>query len=290
MVALLLPWCLRVAWAVMPFTAGPALAVALDPRSATVQRVASGGLWFVWGATFCATLLATPLALTIVRVVAPVSVLASARSVATVHQSTTDALLGAGSSTIAALIAFAPEIALHFVNGPAYANERRYPLRVPGPLLFGGLWVSWALTALVPAAAALLLASRAWVAGAVLAAVSIPCVVVFGRSLHGLARRWVVFVPAGLVLHDPMSLADPVLFRKQAVESLAAAPAGSDSLDLTQGAMGLALELVLREKVDMVLVRPGSTGGEAGASARLLFTPTRPGAVLAEARARRFPV
>jgi hypothetical protein len=50
------------------------------------------------------------------------------------------------------------------------------------------------------------------------------------------------------------------------------------------------LELILAEKVAMVLVTPGHRKGSAGASARLLFTPSRPGAVLAEARARRLPV
>ena len=68
------------------------------------------------------------------------------------------------------------------------------------------------------------------------------------------------------------------------------APAGSDSLDLTQGALGLAVELVLLQKIDMTRVKPGRLAGEQGASARLLFTPTRPGQVLAEAGRRRVPV
>ena len=94
-----------------------------------------------------------------------------------------------------------------------------------------------------------------------------------------------MFVPAGVVLHDPLSLADPVLFPRNVIESLQAAPADSDSLDLTQGALGLAVELVLIEKVPMV--RRVGGHDEAGASVRLLFTPTRPGRVLAEADRRR---
>jgi hypothetical protein len=53
-------------------------------------------------------------------------------------------------------------------------------------------------------------------------------------------------------------------------------------------APGLALELRLREKVALVKVVPGTTG-QPGRTARLLFTPTRPGAVLADARSRRIP-
>jgi len=88
------------------------------------------------------------------------------------------------------------------------------------------------------------------------------------------------------VLKDAMAVTDPVLFRRQVVEALRPAPADSDSLDLTLGAPGLALELVLTEKVPMTLVKPKERRGEAGASARLLFTPTRPGAVLADAADR----
>ena len=82
-----------------------------------------------------------------------------------------------------------------------------------------------------------------------------------------------------------MSLLDPVLFKRDVIEALRPAPADADSLDLTQRAPGLALELLLTEKVEMVLAVPRGRG-EAGSSARLLFTPARPGALLAAARHR----
>ncbi|MGH9268266.1 MAG: hypothetical protein ACRD0D_08815, partial [Acidimicrobiales bacterium] len=100
--------------------------------------------------------------------------------------------------------------------------------------------------------------------------------------------RWVVFVPAGMVLHDPASLADPVLFRRQAITALGPARAGSSALDLTQSALGLVLELALVDPVPLVLTGPRrSRTGQATSAERLLFTPARPGRVLAEAAARR---
>ena len=86
-----------------------------------------------------------------------------------------------------------------------------------------------------------------------------------------------------------MSLQEPVLFRRQVVESLGPAVAGTDSLDLTHGAIGLALDLRLLEKVPMVRIDRRSRR-EDGASARLLVTPTRAGRVLAYASDHRIRV
>lgn len=280
-----LPWLLRVAWALLPFSAGPSLAAALDGRSRPVQVVASVGCWAIWVVVVVATLVPHPLALTTVRIVAPTALVSTGVAAAAGHPSP----LGMAVAATVTALAFLPETGAFFVNGPAYPGERRFPLRVPAPLWMGILPLAWALTVGAPAAGALLLAARRWVLGGVVLAVGLPLAAVLVRALHGLSRRWVVFVPAGVVLHDPMSLTDPVLFRRQVIEALRPAPAGSDALDLSQRAPGLALELVLKEKVPMVRTKPGKRLGEAGASARLLFTPTRPGAVLREAAARRLP-
>ena len=278
----LLPWMLRVAWAALPFVAGPGLDDGLGDWDTQVRTAASVGLWVGWAVVLLATLVPHPIALTVLRVGAP------AGAVASIAAAVSGARAPAALLWWLAVLAFAflPETALTYVNGPAYPNERRFPLRVPGPLLLGPLGLSWAVVVGVPTATVLLLADERWLAAALVAAPGVPAAVLLARAMHGLARRWVVFVPAGLVLHDSSALIDPVLFLRALVESLGPAPADKDSLDLTQGALGLALELQLSEKVPMVLTKPGHRLGESGASARLLFTPTRPGAVLAEAARR----
>jgi hypothetical protein len=282
----LLQWALRLAWAALPFTVGPSLSAALHGHSPPVRLVASVGLWGAWALVLVATLVPHPVALTVLRLGAPGLVGATLAAAADGHPS---ALASAWALAVAAL-SFAPETGVLFVNGAAYPNERRFPLRPPGPLLLGPVPLAAAVVVAGPATGVLLLAARSWAAGGAVVVLGSAASFYLARALHGLSRRWVVFVPAGLVLHDPIALADPVLFRRQVVERLGPAPAGTDSLDLTQGALGLALELVLKEKVPMVLARPGHRAGESGASARLLFTPTRPGAVLAEAAARRLGV
>ena len=286
----LVPWALRAVWAALPLAAGPRLAVALDPRSPAVRSVASVGLWAGWAVVMVATLVPHPRALTTVRTGVAAGAAAVGGAIVS-HPRPVAGVIVAILAVVATVgLAFSAPLGMAFVNGPAYPNERRFPLRPPGPLLLGPLMLAWAVAVGAPTATALLMAVERWALGAAVGTLGLPAAAVMARSLHGLSRRWIVFVPAGLVLHDPLSLIDPVLFRRQTIEALRPAPLGSDSLDLSHGAPGLALELVLREKVPMVVVRPGRRGDQPGASARLLFTPTRPGLVLSEARARRLPV
>lgn len=279
-------WALRLAWAVLPFTAGTALSDALDGRSRPVQVVASTGLWAAWSVVLAATLVAHPVSLTVVRAAAPAATLLALATALGGHGSP----LAVSTTALAMALAFLPETGTLLVNGAAYPNERRFLLRAPAPLLLGVLAVAWALALAAPVAGPLLLAARRWVAGGVLLIVGLPVTVVLARAIHGLSRRWVVFVPAGLVLHDPIALADPVLFRRKIISGLGPAPAGTGALDLTQAAPGLALELRLTEEVPLLRSRPGRRLGERASATAVLFTPTRPGAVLREAEARRLPV
>jgi len=283
------PWLLRASWAALAFTAGPLLAEALDPRSAAVRTTASALLWSGWFAGLCGAMVPHPIALTVLRLVAPGAVVAALLA-AFASEADARAAMGLASAVLAVLLAFAPATGVAWVNGPAYPNERRYPLRPPTPLLFGPLELSWAVAVGGPVAGALLLAARQWVAGAVVLAVCLPLAALLGRSLYGLARRWVVFVPAGLVLHDPLALVDPVLFTKEHVRALGPAEPDTDALDLTQRAAGLVLQLTLDAPASLLLSGPKNRSTKAVEAGSLLFLPTRPGSVLEEAAARRLPV
>jgi len=284
-----LPWALRVAWGVLPFVAGPALADGLDPRSMAVRTTASAALWAGWAVGVLAVLVPRPQGRTLLRVAAPALVLATVVTALDV---------GAGPATVAAVasalvvtaLAHLPETGFLFVNGAAYGDERRHLLRAPAVVVVVALPLAWAVLVAAVVTGPLLLASRQWVVGAVAVGLGVPVAGVLARAMHSLTQRWAVFVPAGLVLKDHLAMADPVLFRRQEVEVLRAAPTGTDALDLTVNAAGLALELRLREKVAVTRVVLGRRSSEPGRTARLLFTPTRPGAVLTDARARRLRV
>ncbi len=279
------PWLVGGLWAALPFTAGPALGHALEGTSGPVRLVASAGLWAGWATAMVAAAVPHPAALTVLRMLAPAGVAVAIAAAVGGHGSP----LAVGWTVVALAWVFSPAVGARCVNGPAYPNERRYLLRVPGPLLFGPLALAWAVAVVAACAGPLLLAARQWIPGGVCLVIGVPVAVVLVRSIHNLSRRWAVFVPAGFVLHDPLALVDPVLFTRRTVTTLRPATIG-EGLDLTQGSPGLALELVLAEPVPLTLMKAGRRQGRAESAARVVFTPTRPGAVIDEARTRRIHV
>ncbi|MEJ7584996.1 MAG: hypothetical protein WKF43_13170 [Acidimicrobiales bacterium] len=288
------PWTVRVLWAVLPFTAGPVLARALDPTVSSFRTVATVMLWVGWAVTVTVTLVPRTMSLTVLRIVAPAGVAATAWAAAVAGDdgAAWRTTLALASGLAAAAAAFSPFTGDAYVNGSSYGAERRMPLRVPGALLLLAP-VAWMVTVVGTVGGPLLLATRQWGTGAVAVVAGGPAAAVAARALHGLARRWVVFVPAGLVLHDPFGLPDAVLVPRRMAHRLGPAPAHpvdeADVVDLTQRAPGLALLIELTEILPVSVAVGRREVGSVDARG-LLFTPTRPGAVLEEAARRRLPV
>jgi hypothetical protein len=230
------------------------------------------------------------MSLTALRITAPAA-LVTANWAALTGPRDALAALAVGGAAVAVVAAFSPLTGDTFVNGSSYGDERRMPLRVPGPVLFGPLPLAWVAAVAPLVTGPLLLAARAWLAGAVVVAVGLPAVYASVRAMHGLARRWVVFVPAGLVLHDLHALNEAVPFPRRSVGRVGPAPADGAGgvFDATQGSFGLAIEVELREPAT-ISPRRADRRVETIDVRGLLCTPTRPGAVLREAAARRLPV
>jgi hypothetical protein len=284
------PWPARATWALLPLVLGPALGAALDDRSRAVSLTGAGLAWGTWMVVLIAVLLPRTVSLTMLRIAAPLALAAANWAALAGDRTLLDALAVAGAA-VTVVAAFSPLTGDTFVNGSAYGDERRLPLRVPGALLFGPVPLAGLAAVAGPVAGPLLLAARQWVAGAIVLAVGLPLAVFASRSLHGLSRRWVVFVPAGVVLHDHHTMVDPVLFPRRLVTGVGPATADQapDSVDLTARSFGLALALRLSEPVELAPRRP-DRAVEVVPVTTVLFTPTRPGALLAEATRRRLPV
>ncbi|HEX9682021.1 MAG TPA: hypothetical protein VGA13_02980 [Acidimicrobiales bacterium] len=276
-------------WAATPFTVGDALAGALAGADATTARALSSTAWVAWAAVAVAAAVPRSVVLTAIRIAAPAP-LAVAVVVAIGHDPSPLAL---ASGTTVAVMTVAPGLAPFYIGGSAYGSELRAPLRLPPALLLGPLPLGWLAVAGGSTAPVVLLADRRWLPAVIATVVGVPIALVAVRAVHGLARRWLVFVPAGVVLHDPYTLADPVLLPRSMIELIGPAPARSDALDLTAGAWGLAIEVRLREPLTLTLARHGfrrRQRGDTGRCSRLIVTPTRPGRVLREADRRGIPL
>lgn len=279
-------WGVRIGWLGLVFSCGPALGAALHGSDGLIPSVGAMVLWAGWALGLVATLLPSPLSLTLLRAGAPFAVLAVAAAAAGAG---VDAPVGLAWAIGLTALVMTPAVARYHVNGPAYPNERRHPLRPPGAILLGPLYLAWIVAVPLPALGALLLAGGE-VAGAPVLLAGVAGAIFGGRALLRLAKRWLVFVPAGVVLHDHLALADPVLFPQQQIGRIGPEREVTAAWDLTLGAAGLALEIGLNEETNLGKSRRGRGLGEVVKADAVLISPSRPGAVIAEAEDRGLPV
>ena len=280
-------WILRAALVALPFTAGDAVAAASGGRSDAVRLCIAVIAWLVWAIALVASIVPHPVSLTAVRICAPA--LAAGAVWAAVDVRSALGIAGAVSALVAAFASTSSFVADGFIDGRSYGDERRFSLRAPAALLFGPIPLAWLFTVVGAVAGPLLLSARVWAVGAV--ALVAGWVLALGsvRSLHSLALRFVVFVPAGMTLVDPLILVDSELFARARIVRLGPALADSAAEDLTQNAPGLAIEVVSSEPVELT-VKEGRGVAAPHVVSAVLFTPARPGALLDEAARRRISV
>lgn len=278
------------AW--LAVAAGSLYADALASADAGFRSAVSAGLWVVFAATLAVLVLPGPLALTAARTVVPANLAASVWALAIIDDR---AWLGHGVALAAAVAATVavlhPAFGDAVTDASSYGAERRFLLRAPGPVLVTLVAPMWLLACAGAAAGPLLLADRRWAAGGAALVVGLPVSALAGRALHRLARRWLVFVPAGLVVHDHLTLSQPVLLTRSEIATVGPAPAdaAAGTADLTAAALGLALEVRLTGPAKLPLVT-GRNRKKEQAVAALLVSPSLPARVLAAAADRGIPI
>ena len=283
-------WAARASWVLLAVAGGGAFGDALAPHSRPVQIVGTVCLWVGWAAVTTAMVIPSVVSLTVVRSIVPGAVVLGVA--AAVQASSTMA----GSSVCVALamtslaLVTSGELGRYFVQASAYGDEQRFPLRPPLSFLIPTV-VSWCVLCTSAAVGPLALAAGGWWVGVPLTAASPVMGWFLGRRFHRLSRRWLVLVPAGVVVHDQLVLAETAMFPAATVAGIGLALADTEAADLTGPAPGNAIEITVRDMGTAVLAptrdKPGGTALHVGA---VLVAPTRPGAVLRAAAARALPV
>jgi hypothetical protein len=287
-------WLVRLAWASLPLTAGPAAGDALEGWSTPPRTLAEVFLWAAWAISLLALLAPHPIGLTVLRVVAPTFVVLAVLVAATGGTDATRAVVALVATAVAgALVIALPAVSFACANGVAYGDERRYPLRTPPALWLGPLPLAPLLVAAAVAGPLLLADGRVGVGIAALV-VGLAVAALAARSLHSLSRRWAVLVPAGLVLVDPMTLPDPVLFLRERVESLRSRPRVEPlpdaALDLRLGARGGSVAMTLDRQTELLQTRRGLRSSGSSQATELWFATVYSAEMLASAAQRRIRV
>lgn len=245
-----LVWIARAAWVSLAIVPN-----ALDETSA----VFVGAAWAVWALGVLAVVWLSPLSLTVVRVLAPLGAVGLAGALV-LSDSLDDAgtadvawpLLGVALSIAAVVAVFLPHYAAAHAQAAAYGAEQRFPLRVPVPLV-APILLAWLASTGLLVATLFALAGRVWWLAAVLAVATAGVGKVVLERMHRFSRRWLVVVPAGVVVHDHLLLAETFMARSTSVAGVSIATGPGDALDLTAVARGSVVVVQLRDAEDVVL-------------------------------------
>lgn len=247
-------WMARISWVIVALCA-PWWSLS-DGRSLAVTITLQAWGWIVWLIVGAALLVPTPPSLTAIRITIPIAI---AQSVAVIWHGdpTQNAFLQAfavAGSIITWRLSYHRVVVDEMVQGGAYGQEVRFALRTPWPHVLPAI-VAWLLFIGSLTIGTLLLAAQQWIAGAVLTAAGLALIRVVPRRIHRLARRWLVLVPAGLVVHDHMVLAETMMLRRHNITFVNSTDQPGEEADLTGGVLGTRLVIGARN-ADKVILTP----------------------------------
>ena len=282
-------WIARGAWVLVAIVGGAAIDGALADRSDAVRWVAGAGCWTLWGLVMAALAVPAVRSLTIARVGAPLSLVVAVVA-AVAGTPALDLALLVVPAVVACVAIFTADFGRAFVQASSYGDEERLPLRFPVAAGSAAvvMWVIWAPALLL---GPVLIAAKNPIVGGVLTLLAVAGIVLLVPKWHRLSRRWLVLVPAGLVVHDPVVLADTLMVRTDQLAGMRLAPADTEAADLTGPASGFAIEVQASETVTTVFAfTPQEPNGRAIHMTGFLISPSRPGEALRTAAARGIPV
>ena len=277
---------MRITWLSLPLFCGPALSDSFNDFELLLRTTVSITLWAFWALILLSTLLPTPISLAIVRIGAPAAAALSVWSALETGGSVAG-IIGLTVSAVAASVAISASLGDRFSDGASYGDERRFLLRAPGPvlLLFGPL--AWLASLAGLTLGPILLLNRNFLFGTLVTLGGLPLSGIASNAIYQLGKRWVVLVPAGILLHDHLSVGDPTLIPRNQIADFSPAKARTDALDLSQNSFGLSLEIRCVTPLSMMLKKGNrKTVNESSAVESFMINPARPNIVLAESHKR----
>ena len=229
------------AWVLLAL-ASPWQIIADDASRSVAWVVLSWG-WFLWTGVGASLLVPSPISLTIVRIVVPLSVVVSVVA---------SQPLAVFCSVVALIVCASSVFVDAMVQGGAYGDETRFALRTPLPYVVPAV-IAWMLYTTSLIGGSLFLAAQQYVVGAILVALGILLSRTIPKRLHRLARRWLVLVPVGIVVHDHLVLHETIMAPSGKIQSVTRTSDVGEAADLTGGVIGDRITIALTEADKVVL-------------------------------------
>lgn len=214
-----------------------------ESRSTAVGICLNVWGWGSWTVVAVALLVPSSISLTVVRIIVPVAVVASIASTEVV---------AIFASVVIGVIILSAMFCDVMVQGDAYGDERRFSLRTPVPQMAPAVF-AWALLVSSALAGSLGLCTGKWAWAAPVSAIGVAGAAIIPRRLHRLARRWLVIVPAGVVLHDHVVLGETLMVMRSRLANVTVAAGPGEAADLTGGTLGRRLDVELIDADKVVL-------------------------------------
>ena len=229
------------AWVVLALSA-PWQTIA-DDASRSVSWVLLIWGWLLWTGVGASLLVPSPMSLTIVRIVVPLSVVISIVA---------SQPIAVFCSVVTLIVCASPVFVDAMVQGGAYGDEKRFALRTPLPYVVPAV-IAWAIYTTSLVGGSLLLAAQQYVIGAILLALGLFLSRTIPKRIHRLARRWLVLVPVGVVVHDHLVLHETIMAPSAKIISIVRTAEVGEAADLTGGTIGDRITITLTEADKVVM-------------------------------------
>jgi hypothetical protein len=199
--------------------------------------------WLFFLAVAIGALVPSPLSLTVTKCITPLMVLCAFMAASPA---------GVFGALAAFIITWSALFADVMVQGSAYGEETRFALRTPVPY-WAPTVLAWSLLTGSLLGGSLLIAAEAYFVGAPLLLVGVVLARTVPQRLHRLSRRWLVIVPAGVVVHDHLVLAETMMSMRSKILSISKVAASGETADFTGGVAGPRIAVHLKESDKVAL-------------------------------------
>lgn len=214
-----------------------------NSHSSAVGVVLIAWGWALFFSVAVAVLVPSPASLTMTKCITPLMVIGSLVAASPA---------GVFGSLAAFIISWSSLFGDVMVQGSAYGEETRFALRTPMPYWAPSV-VAWTLLSGGLVGGTLLIAALNFTVGVPTLLVGLLLTSTVPRRLHRLSRRWLVIVPAGIVVHDHLVLAETMMSMRSKVLSITKVNESGEAVDFTGGVIGPRIAVQLKEADKVVL-------------------------------------